>query len=239
MSRYVLQFYKQGYMKYISHLDLLRLFKRSFKRMEIKLQHSQGFNPHPKMSFVQPLSLGYTSVSEYLEFETNEYEEPNHIIQKLNEAMPDGIGIAACRAIPPSKKTLAAMVEYASYELKFKTNHICDWNEKLEEFLQQDKIIILKKQKKSKNLVEQDIKPMIRDIILKDSIVDNNIITLTTTISAGSNFNLNPENLMKSFCTFLDIPFEKEAISIERKELYCSTSEGNGLVPILKIEFKN
>ena len=58
MSRYVIKFSKEGNIRYISHLDLLRLFKRSFKRVGIKLQYSQGFNPHPKMSFAQPLSLG-------------------------------------------------------------------------------------------------------------------------------------------------------------------------------------
>ena len=70
MSRYVVKFYKEGVLRYISHLDLLRLFKRSFKRVDIKLQYSQGFNPHPKMSFAQPLSLGYDSRGEYLEIET-------------------------------------------------------------------------------------------------------------------------------------------------------------------------
>src|SRR5659263_497609 len=57
MYRYIVKFSKFGYIKYISHLDLMRLFKRSFKRMGVKLEYSQGFNPHPKMGLAQPLFL--------------------------------------------------------------------------------------------------------------------------------------------------------------------------------------
>ena len=72
MNRYFMIFSKTGYIKYISHLDMLRLFKRAFKRTGIALEFSHGFNPHPKMGFAQPLSLGYTSLGEYIEFETVE-----------------------------------------------------------------------------------------------------------------------------------------------------------------------
>ena len=69
-TRYVLKFTKSGYVKYISHLDLLRLFKRAFKKTGLTLKYSQGFNPHPKMGFAQPLSLGYSSICELIEYET-------------------------------------------------------------------------------------------------------------------------------------------------------------------------
>ena len=68
MNRYVMKFYKDGYVKYTSHLDLLRIFKRSFKKTGLALQYSQGFNPHPKMGFAQPLSLVYTSKCELIVF---------------------------------------------------------------------------------------------------------------------------------------------------------------------------
>ncbi|MFR0902151.1 MAG: TIGR03936 family radical SAM-associated protein [Anaerovoracaceae bacterium] len=65
-NRYVLKFTKNGYAKYTSHLDMLRFFKRAFRKSGISLRYSQGFNPHPKMSFAQPLSLGYSSSFELL-----------------------------------------------------------------------------------------------------------------------------------------------------------------------------
>ena len=68
MNRYVIKFEKDGYVKYTSHLDILRIFKRSFKKTGLALKYSQGFNPHPKMGFAQPLSLGYSSKCELIEF---------------------------------------------------------------------------------------------------------------------------------------------------------------------------
>ena len=65
MYKYTIVFSKTGLVKYISHLDMLRLFKRAFRRAGIELAYSQGFNPHPKMGFAQPLSLGYEAEAEY------------------------------------------------------------------------------------------------------------------------------------------------------------------------------
>ena len=76
MIRYIMQFSKTGTSCYISHLDLVRVFHRAFKRAGIKLEYSKGFNPHPKMGFAQPLSLGYTGMREYIEFETEEEHAP-------------------------------------------------------------------------------------------------------------------------------------------------------------------
>ena len=59
--KYRLQFSKEGETKYVSHLDLVRLFTRAFKRAELPLAYSEGFNPHPKMSIGLPLSVGVTS----------------------------------------------------------------------------------------------------------------------------------------------------------------------------------
>ena len=84
MPRYVARFEKGGYTKYISHLDLLRVFKRAFKVMGLDIRYSNGYNPHPKMSFAQPLSLGYSSLCEYLEFETLTPHDPESL--KVNAA---------------------------------------------------------------------------------------------------------------------------------------------------------
>ena len=90
MARYYLVFSKNGYAVYTSHLDMQRFFKRAFARAEIELAFSNGFNPHPKMSFAQPLSLGYSSQSEYLEFQTKEQMPAEQIKSRLAEVMPEG-----------------------------------------------------------------------------------------------------------------------------------------------------
>ncbi len=63
-----LLFSKTGRAKYISHLDLMRTFQRAFFRSGIQIRHTEGFNPHPFVSIALPLSVGYSSQCEILEF---------------------------------------------------------------------------------------------------------------------------------------------------------------------------
>ena len=85
-----------GYVKYTSHLDLLRIFKRAFKKTRLGLKYSQGFNPHPKMGFAQPLSLGYSGKCELIEFELNAPMDEKLILQRMQSEMPDGISLLEC-----------------------------------------------------------------------------------------------------------------------------------------------
>lgn len=234
MSRYALKFSKEGTMRYISHLDLFRLFKRSFKRSGIRLQHSQGFNPHPKMSFAQPLSLGYTSSCEYLEFETREPYGAEEIMDKLNSVLPEGVSVLSCEELPAAGKSLAALTEYASYEVRFpldnrfvapsvESDRTCvdsepDITVLTERFLARDRIMITKHQKKSGKELEVDIKPMIAEF---SGQVDNKIITLTMKLAAGSTSNLSPEAVLDAFCGFAGISRAAESEGeIKRTGLY-------------------
>lgn len=106
MNKYVIKFTKQGYIRYTSHLDMLRLFKRTFKKCGIDMAYSKGFNPHPKMGFAQPLSLGYTSSCEYLELETKEHYEPKEIMERIVKYMPEGVELLSCTVFPRERNLL-------------------------------------------------------------------------------------------------------------------------------------
>ena len=114
MPKYVLEFQKKGLVKYTSHLDMLRLFKRAFKTTGIPLEYSQGYNPHPKMGFAQPLSLGFTSCTEYLEFSTSESLRTDIILGRLKEEMPQGINLVGLK-LAWTDKTLASLVIASKY----------------------------------------------------------------------------------------------------------------------------
>lgn len=225
MNRYVIKFSKEDAIRYISHLDLLRLFKRSFKRAGIKLQHSQGFNPHPKMSFAQPLSLGYTSTGEYLEFETAEECAKDDIVEKISAVMPDGITVISCEELPSVGKTLAALTVAAGYEIRIplQTGFEEDIIDVVTRYMKQDRIEIIKHQKKTGRDVEVDIKPMIRDI--NGCMVDNNNIMLSMKLAAGSAENLSPEMVLVTFCNFAGIQYDRAEILICRNELYFSDKD--------------
>ncbi|MCL1793337.1 MAG: TIGR03936 family radical SAM-associated protein [Oscillospiraceae bacterium] len=88
-----LKFEKTGSMKYISHLDLNRLFSRSLARARIEAAHSEGFNPHPKISFASALSLGVESLCEFADAKIIGAETGETIMKKAKGAFPAGLEI--------------------------------------------------------------------------------------------------------------------------------------------------
>ncbi len=226
VNRYVIKFSKDGVIRYISHLDLLRLFKRSFKRVDVRLQYSQGFNPHPKMSFAQPLSLGYASSAEYLEFDTTEPYTTDEIIERINSVMPEGIHVFACEELPVGGKTLAALTEAADYEILIPSDAGFQGNieDTAKKYIAQEHIKVLKHQKKTGKDIEVDIRPM---ILQMGGMVDNKIIMLTVKLAAGSMANLSPEIVLSTFCDFAGIRIDRAEVLIRRTEIYFQKTENN------------
>lgn len=218
MSQYIIKFSKEGYICYTSHLDLLRLFKRALKKADIRIAYSQGFNPHPKMGFAQPLSLGYSSTSEYLEFETLEDYEPSWLCDALQNQMPEGIRIFHCNRAEGGKKSLAARTEAAEYIIGIPLNQPLkkDSHQLCRDYLAQREIKAFKKQKKTKTLKEVDIKGQIRELIFT---VEKQSLLITALLDSGSESNLSPELLITSILNFLKLSDRRAEIRVMRTEL--------------------
>ena len=92
--KHSIRFSKKGMMKYISHLDLLRLFGRAARRAELPLLLTEGFNPHPKIKIEPALKLGLESDDLRLEVVLNEKISPDKLKTKLVKELPADIEIA-------------------------------------------------------------------------------------------------------------------------------------------------
>ncbi len=219
MNRFAIKFNKGGYIKYTSHLDMLRLFKRAFKRCDIKLKYSQGFNPHPKMSFAQPLSLGYESMGEILEIETQGSYDAADIKSRLSDIMPEGIEITDVIRLPEQGKSLAAACVEAEYLIAIPVDESFKGRETelVSGYLGQPVILAQKRQKKSKELKEIDIKRMIKSLNIIS--VDNNYI-MTLVADSGSSSNLSPELVIASFMKFAEIKCDRSDVEVMRKRLF-------------------
>lgn len=89
-----LLFEKNGRAVWMSHLDLMRLFQRAFKRADLPLTHTQGFNPRPSVSIALPLSVGVESRCELLDFDLDGVTIPNdEICSRLNKALVEGVKV--------------------------------------------------------------------------------------------------------------------------------------------------
>ena len=229
MNRYILKFKKTGQLRYTSHLDLMRLFRRNFKRAGIDLLYSQGFNPQPKMSFAQALSLGHESIGEYLEIETQRSCLPDMIMGLVNSHMPFGIEVIDCKELDSRIDKIAAIVEYADYKavldpsIQFSNENI------IEEFLSQDNIFIEKWVKKKRKEISTDIKALIEDLRLElaghrsgdgEPAGPGHNPTIYMTLSAGSRANLNPELLLEALFKFDNLTVSKGDYRISRLEIF-------------------
>jgi len=218
MFKYVMNFSKTGTICYTSHLDIMKVFKRAFKRTGIKLAYSQGFNPHPKMGFAQPLSLGYWGLDELIEFETIEDYQPEKIEEALKQLMPEGIELRNCRRLEKGGKTLAAQTEAAVYTIAIPLDKTLGKSsqEIYDSYMGQQTITTLKKQKKKKELAEIDIKPMIRELSFAEQ---NGELFVTALLDSGSNSNLSPELVITTLLKHFDIKTDRSEIQVMRKEI--------------------
>ena len=216
-NRYVIKFTKTGYIKYTSHLDLLRVFKRAFKKTGITLRYSQGFNPHPKMGFAQPLSLGYSSKYELIEFETLQPHSTTDIVSKMKNEMPSGIDIISCTTFDNDAKALAGDVVEAEYKILIPTDKTeQELIDCLKEYLKQPEITALKRMKKTKKMEPVDIKKKIRNMEISKA---GEFALINAALDSGSYSNCSPELVISSFCAFSNIETPRYEVEVERTKI--------------------
>ena len=95
-----IKFSKEGTMKYIGHLDMMRYFQKVMRRADVDIRYSEGFSPHQIMSFASPLGVGITSRGEYVDIEVLSTESSVRMIKRLNDAMTEGVEILSYKRLP-------------------------------------------------------------------------------------------------------------------------------------------
>lgn len=222
-----IRFSKKGPVKFIGHLDILRYFQKAFRRADYDLIYSQGFHPHPILSFASPLGVGLESEGEYMDLEVNTMDSPAVMLERLNAQMAEGIEANCYSVLRDDAKNSMSILAAADYKVSFREGRMpCDqakMKEMIEAFLACEQILVEKKTKKK--LLEIDIRPMIRTLSLKE---DGSI---WMQVSAGSAANLKPELLLESMFCQNGIAFDPYALLITRLEMYAADADGR-LVPL-------
>ena len=214
------KFKKENDMIYISHLDLQRLLQRAFRRAEIQLSYSQGFNPHPKMSYGHALALGTESQGEYLDVEIEDDLTADEFMKKINATMPEGIAFIDAKEITKDVPSLSSTIEYGEYMFTIELDKALSKEfvkSKVSELMNQEDIIITKKNKKGKT-VEVNIRPMIKTFDVID--VEDKKITLESTMSTGSKANLNTNIFIPKMLEIFELDIDPLDVDILRRELY-------------------
>lgn len=215
-----IKFSKQGPVKFVGHLDVMRYFQKAVRRADIDIKYSEGFSPHQVMSFASPLGVGLTSNGEYMDIEVNSMKDCKTLMSQLNEAMAEGIQVTECHMLDERAKNAMSLVAAADYTLTFREGKqptdLKSFLNGLLTFVGQDHIRIVKKTKKGEK--EVDLKDFIYELSLRGE-------TIFMKVSAGSADNLKPELVMEAYYQWLGQTYPEFAFQIQREEVYGNTGD--------------
>ena len=209
-------FNKTGAVRYISHLDLMRMMTRAIRRSGIDLWYTEGFNPHPYMTFALPLSLGMQSECESMDLRIEGEATNDEILCALRSVMPEGIDITAVKEPETDPKYIA----FAAFRVVFKElENPAALLEKANEMLHRDSLIVQKLGKKGHKKVYKDVDLLehLRSFSIEQT---DDTVLLRLVLPAGSTTNVNPallcDEIMKG---------EQGYYIITREQLYTNDME--------------
>lgn len=212
------KFTKLGYLKFISHLDLVDLFQRTLFQNKVDVKFSEGFNPHPRMSIAYPLPLGIESNSEYMEIYLNSKIDLKDFLIKMNERLPQGIKIVEAKY--DDDESISNKVKSVVYAFKllntfYDKNKDIELAKELNKVNDMDIVEIERKRKKGKRriFVKENAKDYLNRLELKDD-------AIYAYIKMSEQGSLKPALVFDILNNYTDIVMDELDIDLERIGLY-------------------
>lgn len=206
--RYRFRFSKLDRIRFIGHLDLMKLTQRCIKMAGVPIAYSSGFNPHQLLFFALPLSLGMGSVGEYMEMELAEELPAENIIEALNDKLPPGLEILKGRRMEQGEKSSASLVRGGLYKIKLP--RAVELESALKTLMDKKELLAADTKKAGRTL---DIRLHIFEL----TYLNEN--EFTAMISSGSSGNLKPDLLLRALHEEMGMEYKSYDMSIMRMEL--------------------
>lgn len=192
-----LLFEKTGSAVWISHLDLMRLFQRAFKRADLPLKHTQGYNPRPSVSIALPLSVGVDSVSELLDFDLDGVSVScDEITERLNRALVSGVVV--CKTYETGRKLRDLALLDCKVTMEYDRGVPEGAQTAIRELFSREELLVAKKTKSG--MQDQDIIPMIRKLDVVQA--EPGVLQLEARICC-QNPTLNPAQMVAAIQLYL------------------------------------
>ncbi|MDA8235290.1 MAG: TIGR03936 family radical SAM-associated protein [Clostridia bacterium] len=218
MTRIRMEFAKGDGVRFVSHLDTMKTFERAIRRAALPIAFSEGFNPHPKLSFGSALAVGVTSDGEYVDIELSRAVAAGEVMKALNASLPPGFRISKAAEVSQEAPALMAVLNRADYLVTGKITG--SWSQAqmeqvILEFLQRDEAVIEKWSKKGAK--EVDLRPGILNL---SGGLENDTVRLEMSVMAGSEKNIRPEEVIAALVKYQNLPIDPQGVKIHRKRLY-------------------
>lgn len=198
-----LEFSKTGRAKFISHLDLNRTLRTAFVRAKVAIWFTNGFNPHPKLVFSLPLSLGAESVCEFLDIRVLPPVDYEEIKESLNKNLPDDIQIK--RVYTPKTKLEDLCWSRYTFKLYFGGMSEEKANE-IKEMLSSPMIITKRTKKTKSGLTDIDILPGIKSSTVT---FNGECIEIVADLESSVDNYINPDYIIRALAKYKNIDFEQ------------------------------
>lgn len=217
-----IKYQKTDQLKFISHLELMRVVERVVRRMELPLKFSQGFNPHPKINFAAPIPVGVSSDAEYVDIELVEKINLEEFLRNSKSQLPKGLNFIAAR-YTEDKKSLMSITAYSTYAINVNSNARDEdyLKKQIQNFLNRKEILHTKLNKRKKK-VTKNIRDLILDIQLV-TLLDESIV-LKMFLKTGSAGNLKPEIALEHFMELEKVSLDMDSVRIHRLGLFADNN---------------
>ncbi|HEX3032550.1 MAG TPA: TIGR03936 family radical SAM-associated protein [Bacillota bacterium] len=212
--RYRIEFSRLAEARFVSHLDTMKVVERALRRAHIPIAFSEGFNPHPKLSFGSALAVGVTSDKEYLDLELQEDWEPGKLLKTLVANMPGGYRLVQAKRLAPEAPAAMSVINRADYLVRFKPARPVSQEEldKLAaDFMARKEIVVEKNTKKGKR--EADLRPGIFQLSIQ---LHEQYIIVRLLLQSGSTGNIRPEDVVAALSNQGDLGVEVITAQIHR-----------------------
>jgi radical SAM-linked protein len=202
-------FAKGEEVKYISHLDLMRLWERALRRAEVPLLHSQGYNPRPKISFASPLAVGITGQREMMDVMLERPLAPLDFASAVNRQRPVGVTLVEVQEVYATLPALQTQVQGAEYMAKVVISEDTrQLEERITSLLASDQ---LPRRRRGK---EYDLRPLLEKVWLEMQEVDHYVLGMR--LRAGDQGTGRPDEVLD------ELGLANQVKSITRTRLYFS-----------------
>lgn len=198
--RYWIKFAKEGMQKYISHRDMLRVMSRALKRGAIPVASSQGFNPHPLISFSSPLELGVESIAEYMDVHLTEEWETRMLCAALQQQLPKGFTVFEAFHVTNSIPRLMAWIEQGLYVVVMPEIADKVLIEAVNSIIEQPQLITVRENRRGVKHI--DVRPWIHSLEVCGE------HAIKACLQTGQNGNLKISQLLSIFEQFIEQDIE-------------------------------
>ena len=160
--RALIRFGKQPRLRFISHLDLQRFFQRAVNRTGLPIAYSQGFNPHPVMSFGSALALGWTSEYEVIDIKLSAPMGRKRTEDAIRAALPEDMPVLEVRMIEDRHPAPMAQVRMSDYRVTLEGEGAAATLKQIASFMERDEVPVVKKTKSGEK--EINARPLVIDM---------------------------------------------------------------------------